>query len=416
MRSAAFNVLDLLVHPRAEAYQVVDALFEGFQLLPSMGCLHRIARFRYYSEAFDDGQFEPPRHGPDQPSSLRKARMDFDSESIAALAADMGKYSCSGARLHGALTGGLLLQCGTTMPAWWEHVLEAAIGDAQIGPCDRRLRQNAVLTEAALADPECGFEPMLPDEGEHRSSDRVAAAGGLVRRLRARLRRGRARREIATDVRRRCRTARRPECDRCRARSRKRSFPRSDEDEDDFMQIRRIRAHRCAQPVCLAAPRGRLVCTIERRVDGIGCIVQPHPRIAVRELARRRRELMALMGEGSIAILPSAQQVVRNRDVHYPFRQDSDFHYLSGFDEPDAVLVLVPGASTASTCCSAANVIRERENWEGPCAGPEGACARFGADDAFPVGDLDDILPGLIEGRERLYYAMGRSPGSTASC
>ncbi|MCB1630797.1 MAG: Xaa-Pro aminopeptidase [Pseudomonadales bacterium] len=135
------------------------------------------------------------------------------------------------------------------------------------------------------------------------------------------------------------------------------------------------------------------------------------PRIAVRELARRRRELMALMGEGCIAILPSAQRVVRNRDVHYPFRQDSDFHYLSGFDEPDAVLVLVPGRQHGQYLLFCRERDPERENWEGPCAGPEGACARFGADDAFPVGDLDDILPGLIEGRERLYYTMGRQPG-----
>lgn len=130
----------------------------------------------------------------------------------------------------------------------------------------------------------------------------------------------------------------------------------------------------------------------------------------VREYARRRRELMALMGDDSIAIVPAACRVARNRNAHYPFRQDSDFHYLSGFDEADAVLVLVPGRHHGEYLLFCRERDPEREAWEGPSAGPEGACERFGADDAFPIGDLDDILPGLIEGRERLYYAMGRQP------
>jgi Xaa-Pro aminopeptidase len=134
------------------------------------------------------------------------------------------------------------------------------------------------------------------------------------------------------------------------------------------------------------------------------------PRIGAREFARRRRELMELMGKGSIAIVPSARQVVRNRDSHFPFRQDSDFHYLCGFDEPDAVLVLAPGRRHGEYLLFCRERDRERENWDGLRAGPEGACELHGADDAFPIGDLDDILPGLIEGRERLYYAMGKQP------
>jgi len=134
------------------------------------------------------------------------------------------------------------------------------------------------------------------------------------------------------------------------------------------------------------------------------------PRISAREYARRRRELMALMGEGSIAIVPSARQLIRNRDSHFPFRQDSDFHYLCGFDEPEAVLVLAPGRRHGEYLIFCRERDRARENWDGLRAGTEGACALYGADDAFPVGDLDDILPGLIEGRERLYYAMGKQP------
>lgn len=97
--------------------------------------------------------------------------MDFDSESIAALAADMGD-ELSGARLHGAMVGGL---CGGgTDEGVWEPVLEAALGDARIGACEPELRQMLSLTEAALADPEYTFEPMLPDEGEP-LADRVQA-------------------------------------------------------------------------------------------------------------------------------------------------------------------------------------------------------------------------------------------------
>jgi Xaa-Pro aminopeptidase len=139
-------------------------------------------------------------------------------------------------------------------------------------------------------------------------------------------------------------------------------------------------------------------------------LVLPHPRIGPRDYARRRRELMALMGEGSIAIVPSARQLIRNRDSSFPFRQDSDFHYLCGFDEPESVLVLAPGRRHGEFLLFCRERDRERENWDGLRAGPEGACELYGADDAFPIGDLDDILPGLIEGRERLYYAMGKQP------
>ena len=116
------------------------------------------------------------------------------------------------------------------------------------------------------------------------------------------------------------------------------------------------------------------------------------------------------MGEGSIAIVPSARQLIRNRDSSFPFRQDSDFHYLCGFDEPESVLVLAPGRRHGEFLLFCRERDRERENWDGLRAGPEGACELYGADDAFPIGDLDDILPGLIEGRERLYYAMGKQP------
>ncbi|MDX9873280.1 MAG: Xaa-Pro aminopeptidase [Spongiibacteraceae bacterium] len=132
-------------------------------------------------------------------------------------------------------------------------------------------------------------------------------------------------------------------------------------------------------------------------------------RISKQEFARRRRDLMAQMEPDSIAIVPSACEVKRNRDTEYPFRQDSDFFYLTGFPEPDAVLVLLPGRAHGEVVLFCRERDPTMELWNGYRAGPEGACERYGADDAFPISDIDDILPGLIEGRERVYYSMGRN-------
>ena len=127
-----------------------------------------------------------------------------------------------------------------------------------------------------------------------------------------------------------------------------------------------------------------------------------------REFARRRRQLMRMAGRDAIIIVPSAAERVRNNDAHYPFRQDSDFHYLTGFAEPDAVLALVPGRSQGEVILFCRERDRAREQWDGHRAGQEGAVADFGMDDAFPIDDIDDILPGLIEGRSRVYYHFGR--------
>ncbi|TGD73077.1 Xaa-Pro aminopeptidase [Mangrovimicrobium sediminis] len=138
---------------------------------------------------------------------------------------------------------------------------------------------------------------------------------------------------------------------------------------------------------------------------------QARPRISNGEYARRRRHLMDMMEPNSIAIIPSAREVRRSRDTEYPFRQDSDFNYLSGFREPDAVLVLVPGRGHGEYVMFCRDSDPAQELWHGARAGPEGVCQHFGADDAFPVADIDEILPGLIEGRDRVYYSMGRSAG-----
>ena len=128
------------------------------------------------------------------------------------------------------------------------------------------------------------------------------------------------------------------------------------------------------------------------------------------EFARRRRQLLRLMGRDSIAVLPAAPVRHRNNDVEYPFRQDSDFQYLTGFGEPEAVAVLVPGRSQAEYILFVRDRDPERETWDGRRAGTEGATRHYGADDAFPIADMDDILPGLIESRAKVYYTMGAYP------
>lgn len=129
--------------------------------------------------------------------------------------------------------------------------------------------------------------------------------------------------------------------------------------------------------------------------------------IPQKEFDRRRRRLMDFMIPNSIAIVATGKEVIRSRDTYYPFRPDSDFYYLSGFAEPEAVLALIPGRPQGEYVLFVRDRDRSREIWDGLRAGPEGACEQYGADDAFPIGDIDDILPGLLEGRERVYYAMG---------
>ena len=130
--------------------------------------------------------------------------------------------------------------------------------------------------------------------------------------------------------------------------------------------------------------------------------------ISSNEFARRRKELMAMIGKDAIAIVPAAPERTRSRDTLYPYRQDSDFHYLCGFPEPEAVLVLIPSRAQGQFIVFCRERDRERETWDGYRAGPEGACEQYGADDAFPITDMDDILPGLLEGKTKVYSAIGK--------
>ena len=126
-----------------------------------------------------------------------------------------------------------------------------------------------------------------------------------------------------------------------------------------------------------------------------------------KEFEKRRRQLMRMVGQGGIVILPSAPVRTRSRDVEYNYRQDSDFYYMTGFAEPESVAVLVPGRANGEYLLFCRERDRKREQWDGLRAGQAGAIEHYGADDAFPIEDLDDILPGIMESCERVYYTMG---------
>ena len=129
-----------------------------------------------------------------------------------------------------------------------------------------------------------------------------------------------------------------------------------------------------------------------------------------KEFAKRRRQLMRMVGKGGIAILPASQIKMRNRDVEYNYRQDSDFYYLTGFPEPEAVAVLAPGRPGGEYILFCREKDPQREIWDGRRVGPNGAVDEFDADDAFPISDIDEILPGIIENCERVYYSIGIHP------
>ena len=128
------------------------------------------------------------------------------------------------------------------------------------------------------------------------------------------------------------------------------------------------------------------------------------------EFSRRRRHLMEAIGSGGIAILPAATEKVRSRDTLFDYRPDSDFYYLSGFVEPESVVVLIPGRAEGEFLIFCRDRDPERELWDGKRLGPKDAIEALDCDDAFPIADLGDILPGLLEKSERVYYSMGISP------
>lgn len=132
--------------------------------------------------------------------------------------------------------------------------------------------------------------------------------------------------------------------------------------------------------------------------------------IKQKEFEKRRIQLMNIAGDGSVIIVRSAAQKIRNKDAAYPYRQDSDFLYLSGFSEPESMMVLLPQDKGGQSIMFCRERDAHREMWDGVRAGTEGAVAQFGFDDAFPISEMEQRLPGMLHGRERIFYDLGKDP------
>lgn len=129
--------------------------------------------------------------------------------------------------------------------------------------------------------------------------------------------------------------------------------------------------------------------------------------IKMTDYAKRRKYLMQQVGQSGVVILPAAPEVLRNGDSHYLYRQNSDFYYLTGFEEPESVLVLAPKRKEGEYVMFNRSRDPDKEIWDGPRAGQDGVCQFFLADQSFPITELETILPDLIAGRETVHYPFG---------
>jgi Xaa-Pro aminopeptidase len=129
--------------------------------------------------------------------------------------------------------------------------------------------------------------------------------------------------------------------------------------------------------------------------------------LSVTMFDEHRQRFLEQMGEG-VAVLPAAPVAYRNNDVDHPYRQDSDFYYLTGFEEPHAVCILTTAHPEHRFVLFVQPRDPDRETWDGPRVGVEGAVEHYGADAAFPIDELDDRLPDYLRDVERLYYRIGR--------
>lgn len=127
----------------------------------------------------------------------------------------------------------------------------------------------------------------------------------------------------------------------------------------------------------------------------------------VNRYAEARQRLGKVVGTEGLAVIPAASEVIRNYDVPHPFRQDSAFWYLTGFSEPDAVAVIAPGHEEGDFILFVRPKDPEREVWTGIRSGTEGAKGEYGADDAFELAELDEVLERMMVGREVLWYTTG---------
>jgi Xaa-Pro aminopeptidase len=132
------------------------------------------------------------------------------------------------------------------------------------------------------------------------------------------------------------------------------------------------------------------------------------PTEGIPHFALRRQRLAQAMGQG-VAVIPTSPERLRNRDSHFPYRFDSHFYYLTGFPEPEAVLLLIAGV-TPKTVLFCRDKNAEREVWDGFRHGPEAARSRFGFDEAHPIAALDEKVAAALENQPALYYPVGADP------
>jgi Xaa-Pro aminopeptidase len=130
--------------------------------------------------------------------------------------------------------------------------------------------------------------------------------------------------------------------------------------------------------------------------------------ISKKEYAGRRKDLMSMMADNSIAVIAAAPEKVRSKDTLYPYKQSTNFSYLSGFSEPCAVMLLIPNRQQGECVLFCRDKDPLRETWDGLRLGPIEAKRALALDDAFPIDDIDDILPGLLEGKSHIYYSVGK--------
>ena len=130
--------------------------------------------------------------------------------------------------------------------------------------------------------------------------------------------------------------------------------------------------------------------------------------ISKKEYADRRKDLMSMMAGNSIAVIAAAPEKVRSKDTLYPYKQSTNFSYLSGFSEPCAVMLLIPNRQQGECVLFCRDKDPLRETWDGLRLGPTEAKQALALDDAFPIDDIDDILPGLLEGKSHIYYSAGK--------
>lgn len=129
--------------------------------------------------------------------------------------------------------------------------------------------------------------------------------------------------------------------------------------------------------------------------------------IKLAEFAKRRQQLIRALGDGNIAIIAAAPECIRNGDVHYAYRQNSNFYYLTGFPEPEAIAVFVPGCSQGEYILFNRPRDTSAEIWNGKRAGQEGARENYGADQSYPIQEFGKVIAELLQNRKQLYYTMG---------